>query len=34
MSGMGILFLTLLIGAVLGFMGLISWAEYQTRKKP
>lgn len=34
MSGMGILFLTLLIGAVLGFMGLISWAEHQTRKKP
>ncbi len=34
MSGMGVLFLTLLSGAVLGLMGLISWADHQTRKKP
>ncbi len=34
MSGMGIHFLTLLIGAALGLMGLISWADHQTRKRP
>lgn len=34
MSGMGILFLILISGAVLGLMGLISWADLQTRKEP
>ena len=34
MFGMGILFLTLLIGAALGFIGLISWADHQTQKSP
>ena len=34
MSGVGIFFLTLLIGAALGFMGLISWADHQNREKP
>ena len=34
MSGMGILFLTLLIGAALGRMGLLSWADPQTRNRP
>ena len=34
MSVMGVLFLTLLIGAAMGLMGLISWADHQTRKEP
>lgn len=34
MSGMGILFLTLLTGTALRLMKLISWADHQTQKIP
>ncbi len=33
MTPTGILFLILLIGGALGFMGLLTWADRRTRKE-